>query len=315
MMREEIRERQNSGWSLDRLAAQRILYGQVKCVENLRLAAILLVSVLLLLAVAAESGAFSQGATMAVVLLWFIDQVTLVPWAARMREEAAAIQEDFDCRVLGIAWPHHVGVARPTDDRVRVLANRADKAGEARSKLADWYRPEEIPEEPVPARLHCQRVNCYWDSRQRREWIRLVGFTVLTLVVVGFVAGATMGVTLLEVVLGVAAGIRLLSWLLLERRAHLAAQQRMKNLHGYLSLGEDGGGPRTETDVRLIQAAIFEHRRSCPTVPDWYYRVRKIEFEGTAQGLSYVAVADGRTQTVRPGSGLEKGPRSCARGE
>ena len=84
-MREEIRQRQNSEWSLDRLAAKRILYGQAKCVENLRLAAILLVAFLLLSALAAESGAFSQGATMAVVLLWFIDQVSLVPWAARMR--------------------------------------------------------------------------------------------------------------------------------------------------------------------------------------------------------------------------------------
>ena len=279
-MREEIGKRQNSEWSLDRLAAKRFLYGQAKCVENLRLAAILLVAFLLLSALAAESGAFSQGATMAVVLLWFIDQVALVPWAARMREEAAAIQEDFDCRVLGIAWPGYLGVARPTDDRVRVLSNRAHKAGVARNELADWYRVDEIPEEPVPARLHCQRVNCDWDSRLRGEWIRLVGFTVSTLGLVGVVAGAALGITLLEVVLGVAAGIRLLAWLFLEQRAHSAAQKRMKNLHGYLSLGE--GGPTTETDVRLVQAAIFEHRRSSPSVPDWYYWVRRKAYEGRA---------------------------------
>ena len=283
-MREQIGERQNSQWSLDRLAAQRLLYGRAKRVENLRLAAIVLVAVLLLCALAAESGAFSQGATMAVVLLWFVDQVVLVPWAGRMREEAAAIQEDFDCWVLDIAWPHHLGMERPTEDRVRVLANRAERAGVARKDLVDWYRPEEIPMQPVPARLHCQRVNCSWDSRLRREWICLVRFAVLALVVVAIIVGAAMGVTVLEVVLVVAAGIRLLAWLLLEQRAHSVAQKRMQKLHGYLSLGEDEGGPTTTADVRLVQAAIFQHRRICPSVPDRYYWVRRKEYEGHMAG-------------------------------
>ncbi|MCY4555428.1 MAG: S-4TM family putative pore-forming effector [Chloroflexi bacterium] len=283
-MREEIRERQNSERSLDRLAAQRLLYGQAKSVEGLRLASVLLVAALLLVGLAVKAEPFSEGATMAVVLLWFIDQVALVPWVGRKREEAAAIQEDFDCCVLDIAWPNHLGVARPTGDRVRVLANRAQRAGVARKGLADWYRPEDIPLEPVAARLHCQRVNCHWDSRLRGEWICWVWFTVSALAVAGVVVGAAIGVTLLEVVLGVAAGIRLLAWLLLEQRAHSTAQKRMESLHGYLSRAGEMGGPTTVTDVSLVQAAIFEHRRTCPSVPDWYYWVRRRAYEGKPGG-------------------------------
>lgn len=281
-MREEIRERQNSEWSLDRLAAQRLLYRQAKSVEGLRLALILLVAPLLLVSLVVRAEPFSEWATIAVVLLWFIDQVAMVPWVGRKRAEAAAIQEDFDCCVLDIAWPDHLGVTRPTEDRVRVLADRAQEAGVARKDLADWYRPGDIPLEPVEARLHCQRVNCYWDSRLRGEWIRLVRFTVSALVVAGVVVGAAMGITLLEVVLGVAAGIRLFAWLLLEQRAHSAAQKRMENLHGYLSRAGAVGGPMTQPDARLVQAAIFEHRWSCPSVPDWYYRVRRKAYEGKA---------------------------------
>ena len=48
MMREDIRKRQNSEWALDRLVVQRLLYRQVKSVENWRLTLILLVAVLLL---------------------------------------------------------------------------------------------------------------------------------------------------------------------------------------------------------------------------------------------------------------------------
>ena len=100
----------------------------------------------------------------------------------------------------------------------------------------------------------------------------------------GVVVAAAMGITLLEVVLVVAAGIRLLAWLLLEQRAHSAGRKRMENLHAYLSRGEADGGPSTLGEVRLVQAAIFEHRRVVPSVPDWYYCVRRKAYEGKAGG-------------------------------
>ena len=77
-MREDIRERQNSERSLDRLAAQRLLYRQVKTVENWRLVSVFFVAGLLLSGLVMEEGPFSQGATMVVVLLWFVDQVVVV---------------------------------------------------------------------------------------------------------------------------------------------------------------------------------------------------------------------------------------------
>ena len=282
MMREDIRKRQNSKWSLDRLAAQRLLYRQVKYMENWRLTFILLVAVLLLSGLSVGAGAFSQGATMAVVLLWFIDQAVLVPCVGRMKEEAAAVQEDFDCFVLDIPWPEHVGVARPTSDRVEELTRAAKKAGMVRNELADWYRPEDIPVEAVQARLHCQRVNCRWDSRLRGEWIWSVRFAVAVLAVLGVGVGAMLAVSLLEVVLGVAAGIRLLAWLLVEQRAHSLARKRMENLHGYLSRTEAESNRMTSCEVRLVQTTIFEHRRVCPTVPDWFYQFRRQAYEGMA---------------------------------
>ena len=282
-MREEIGERQNSEWSLDRLAAQRLLYGQAKSVENWRLGVILLVVVLLLSGLALESGTFSQAATVAVVLLWLVDQVVLAPGVVRKKDEAATIQEAFDCFVLDIPWPDHLGLVPPTGDRVDELARYARDAGVARSKLASWYPLEKVPVGAVAARLSCQRVNCRWDSRLRGEWISHVMFAVWGVAVVAIILGVVFGITLLEVVLGVAAGTRLLAWLMLERRAQLAARNRVVRLHEYLSRPEDAGGPMTMNDVRLVQAVIFEHRRTCPTVPDCYYWFRRKAYEGTAE--------------------------------
>ncbi len=279
----DIRERQNDEWSLDRLAAQRYLYRQVKAVENWRLVLVLVVAALLILGLAFEAASFSQVATIVVVLLWFVDQIVLVRSAGRKKEEAAAIQEDFDCFVLDMPWPEHLGVARPTKDRVSELKKKASGAGVTRKELADWYGADDIPLEAVAARMHCQRMNCRWDDRLRREWICLVRFVVGAFVVVGVSVGAVVGVTLLTVVLGVAAGIRLIAWLLLEQRAQSLAQKRVENLHGHLSRAESDSGQMTLCDVRLVQAAIFEHRRSCPTVPERFYKSRLKAYEGEEQ--------------------------------
>ena len=56
----------------------------------------------------------------------------------------------------------------------------------------------------------------------------------------------------------------------------------MADLHGYLSRARAEDGPMSECDARVVQAAIFEHRRVCPTVPDWYYRFRRKTYEGKA---------------------------------
>ena len=270
-----IRERQNDQWSLDRLIAQRFLYRQAKRVESWRLLSVIVVAGLLLWGLAAEGGPISQVATLIVVLLWFLDQVVLVPLTGRIKAEAATIQEDFDCFVLDIPWSEHGGVERPTQDRVNELARKGRKLAAVKKGLEDWYGGDEIPAEALAARLHCQGLNCRWDGRLRKEWIASVCFVLAVLGVVGLVVAALVGVSLLDVVLAAAAALRLVAWLWMELRAQSVAKSRMEKLQGYLSRADWRSGQMNLCDVRLAQALIFEHRRSCPAVPDWFYRFRR----------------------------------------
>ena len=274
-----VRERQNEQRSLDRLVAQRFLYRKAKTMENSRLLLVVVVAGLLLWGLASEGGLFSQIATIIVVALWFVDQVVLVRCVSGMKQEAARIQEDFDCFVLDIPWPEHRGAERPTQDRVNELARKGSKLVAVKEALDNWYGSENIPADPLAARLHCQRANCRWDGRLRKEWI---GFVSCVTVVLGGVAlgvAALNGVSLLEVILAVAAGLRLFAWILIEQGAQSAAKKRMESLHGYLSRAGTQAGLITLCDVRLVQAAIFDHRRACPTVPDWFYRFRRKKHE------------------------------------
>lgn len=82
-----------------------------------------------------------------------------------MKDEAAAIQEDFDCLVPDLPWPEHSGVERPTNDRVKELVRKPGGRKTQRG-LTDWYGEDDIPVEATAARLHCQTANCRLPSER-----------------------------------------------------------------------------------------------------------------------------------------------------
>ena len=268
-----IEERQNCGRSLNRLAAQGYLYRCAESIENWRLVSVAAAVSLLMLDFAVGAAWFSQIATVIVVLSWSTEQALLVGRSTRMKEEAATIQEDFDCFVLQIPWPAHLGIDRPTQDRIRELSALAAGITAVNEGLTDWYGRDGIPSEPTQATLHCQRTNCRWDERLRKEWIRTLSTSlVLALTCIVAVAAFT-GVSVMEFVLLVAAALRVLTWLVVEFREQSTATKCMVRLHRHLS-GQAWNGQISMCEVRLVQDAIFAHRRSCPIVPDWFYRLR-----------------------------------------
>ena len=269
-----IVERQNCRRSLDRLTAQRYLYRRAKGVENWRLASVVVGVSLLLLDFGVGAPWFSHAATVVVVMSWSVDQAFLLRWSSRLKGEAAAIQEDFDSYVLEMPWPEYCGVERPTEDRIKELSTKAGRIQAATEGLADWYGKSGIPAGPIQSRVHCQRANCRWDERLRKEWIVCVTAALAAVIGCVVVVAAFAGVSVLELVLAIAAGLRIFAWLAVEYREQSAGRQRMGKLHRYLS-GDGRNDEMSMCDVRLVQAAIFDHRRSCPTVPDWFYGFRK----------------------------------------
>ena len=278
-----IVERQNDGRALERLIAQRYLYRRAKGVENWRLASVAIGVSLLMLDLAVGVSWFSQAATVIVLMSWSADQAFLLGWAARLRGEAAAIQEDFDCFVLEMPWSEYRGAERPTEDRIKELSKKAEGIPAVTEGLTDWYGRDGIPAGEIQGRVHCQRANCRWDERLRKQWTQSVTVSVALVFGCVVVIAASTGVMVLEFVLAIAAGLRIFAWVAVELREQWAAKQRVGRLHRYLS-GEGRSEQMSMCDVRLLQAAIFDHRRSCPTVPDWFYGFRRDAEEERGRG-------------------------------
>ena len=176
------------------------------------------------------------------------------------------MQEAFDCFVLDIPWPSHKGIQRPTEDRVRQLA----MAAKGVRLLENWYPPNAIPAEPMVAQLHCQRTNYWWDVNLRKKWTGLVRTLLWVLVALLLLLSISTGVTVAKLVAIIASNIRVVAWGLNERDNHATAIEHLVGMHSFVSsFGAEQ--PPSPADIRSVQDAVFDHRRSTPPIPDWFY--------------------------------------------
>ena len=252
------------------LAAKGVVYRRAKRVRNLGFLLVILVGILVLLALAAENVTFSYIVTLVALITWFLDQIVLKSCEAARKKEAATIQEEFDCFVLDLPWPEHKGISHPTADQIKHLVRISKKTPKVNDNLTDWYTPSAIPDDPVLAKIHCQRMNCWWDMNLRREWrtgLIAVGcvFVILTILV------AVLAETLVaEVITLAASNLRVLAWGVGEIQAQATAIERVNGIHRYLSRFSDSKRP-SEFNIRSVQDEIFEHRCSNSPVPNWFY--------------------------------------------
>ena len=265
-----IQEKQNLPESLEKLAAQRFLYGCAKKMRNISLFLILLVAILGLIASVSEKQNFLQYIPVLTLLIWFLDQQFFKRRESRYKTEAATIQEDFDCFVLDLPWPSHKGLQRPTPDRVRQLAAAVAGKPEVLEKLKNWYVPEAISRDPILSRVRCQRMSCWWDVNLRRRWSAVLKWSFWVFAVLVLSLSVVTGITVLKLIAVIASNIRILAWGLGEINDQDEAVARTDRIHRYIS-NFCGEKEISLNDVRRIQDEIFEHRRLNPPVPDWFY--------------------------------------------
>lgn len=265
-----IQERQNLPEALDRLAAQRLLYRRAKLVRNVAMLTVLCIAVLALIGAGVQNNDFSYGVTVAALFTWFLDQFFLKEVEAKNKKEAAAIQEDFDCMVLDISWPTHKRVKQPTRDRIKQLAAQARKNPEIVKNLSDWYTPSAIPEGIKQAKIHCQRMSCWWDVDLRKRWRTVLALAFWVFVVVAILLAVVCGITVAKFVALVASGLRILAWGIGELKAQDSAIKNILEMHEMID--KAGGDSKvTNSQIRCFQDEIFEHRRTNPPVPEWFY--------------------------------------------
>lgn len=255
---------------MEKLAAQRLLYRRSKLARNVGMLMVLTIAVLALIGAVAQNKDFNYGVALAALFTWFFDQFFLKEIEGKNKKEAAAIQEDFDCAVLDIPWPAHKRVKRQTRDRIRQLAAQANKNSEIVKKLRDWYTPSAIPEDKTQAQIHCQRMNCWWDVDLRKRWRTVLSVAFWVFVVIAILLAIVFGITVAKFVALVASGLRILAWGIGELKGQDSAIKNVQEIHEMLNAAEEDTNI-TGTQIRCFQDEIFDHRRTNPPVPEWFF--------------------------------------------
>ena len=286
-----IQGRQNQSESLAKLAAISVLYRRAKWTHNLGFFLVILVGVFLTLALVVEDEWFNCVVTLVALGTWFLDQTYLKNLENVFKKEAATLQEEFDCFVLDIPWPEHKGIRHPPSDRINQLER---KWSESNTELRDWYTLGGIPNDPVLAKVHCQKMNCWWDVELRGVWKTLLKGVLWCSAIVSIVIAVLTGMTFGSAIPLTAANLRILAWGIGEIRVQSAAIDHITRIHCYLSKIHAGKAPISLCDIRLLQGEIFEHRRSNPPVPNWLYRWKRDGQQSQAAGLRKREIVDRR---------------------
>lgn len=203
----------------------------------------------------------------------FASRLILEPFKRELQLKGATAQEQFDCRVLGIAWNDALVRRLPHED-----VSAASRSMKGAAGARDWYAADDELPWPMSVLL-CQRSNAVWARRQHRAYSWTVVGAAVGWAVVGVVVAIADSASLAQYLVTVALP-SLPAFLDASElsRGHAAAAQSRQLLEVQTDDLLRASGA-TERDVREIQDQLFNLRRDAPLVPEWFYKLIRPRFE------------------------------------
>lgn len=289
-----IPTRQNACVQIQRLGAQRQLYATAKLILCFQI--FLSVPVVIVLAILVVAYPDAKGfAALYGFLASLSDVLLFSPWQKSIREDAARIQEQFDCEVLGIPWNDLKAGKKPDSELVRAQADKYQKWASEMPSVSDWYGCE-VGELPIHiGRIACQRSNCWWDATQRRmyaSWI--LGFVIVISVVVLLISTRS-GSSIEDFVVRVLCPLFPLLLLgirqFVDHKEAARRGEKLKEYAGKVWADALGGKPEQQLTqmARGLQDEIFDHRMRSPLIFDAIYKRLQSSYESQMNhGISFL---------------------------
>lgn len=269
--------KQNEAESLELLAAMRQNYiYQKRVLALLFILNIVVVIAFAVLASLLKSQSFNEWVAVYGVFLTFIDVVILTPRMKCFAVKAAAIQERFDCYVLGLS-KHIVKQPDCIDQYDISIAAKAYKKLPG-SPLKNWYSKVTAEMTASEAVYNAQLMNVWWDKKQKeifQKWAIIVLF-VLSFIVLLTAYMQDLGFrSLLAYVMPL-----ILPAVIFWYNFHTGLAGDISRLQKLEALMKGLGVNSYGVDkARQIQDAIYEHRRSNTPVFDWIFERLRPAFE------------------------------------
>lgn len=179
----QIAEQQNSEPQLQRLAASSLLYSRAKTLLAVQFTLTVpgaMASALIM----AWQPTWKIWLTFYAITISLLDALVLDRIQTALKKKGARVQEMFDCDLFDLSWRSARCGARVDTEDIRESAETYTRKNPNLPGLRDWYPPDVASLALPLARLVCQRANCWWDSRLRRNVASFL-LGILIIVVVG----------------------------------------------------------------------------------------------------------------------------------
>lgn len=279
-----INQRQNEEKCVAMLAAQRQLYNDAKKLDWTSTVLSVLIPFLLsciLLFVSKDSPVGVISYIVSIVSMIFSFCVS--GHIKNKKRMAAFIQQKFDTYVYTMPWNRRIfGDDKNVSSEIaqyseKILSNNAEK-----EKLKNWYTVEADRKPLNEGILVCQRENFTWDAGLRKRFRRLSIGVVVLLSGAVLIMGVILNESVIELLCRIAFWAPMLQWLF---ETVKMLNDDLENLNE-LDVAINSKEEKSMEDLQDIQKLIYEHRKGCLTIPNFFYGYFKDNDEDRAHRMA-----------------------------
>lgn len=278
-----IRKRQNEENSILKLAAQRQIYNEAKKIEYL----IVIFSVVIPFVFACIQIFIKNNA---ILNSWsyifsFFSMIVALIFSAHIDKKkgnAAFIQQQFDIYVYQMPWDKKLfGKNRNVNDVIADKSRKHLENAANKEKLMDWYPPIVDTVQINKGILSCQKENYKWDVDLRKRFRIASIIVVVILITIIIMFGIISDETISDMICRLAFIFPLAVWLFETIKKLNHDISRLSELYDFLSDKKD----KDLDELQCIQKLIYEHRKACMFIPNFFYQFFYKKDEQTAKNM------------------------------
>jgi hypothetical protein len=255
------------------LAAQKQIYKNCKIIDYL----VIFFSVLMPFFCAIVEIFFSKNNKMIsftyiFAIIGMIVSLFIANHIEKLQVVAAKIQLLFDMEVYQLQWDSKL--LGKKSNFTQTIAGKSKKIlakEKERKKILDWY-PKEYDKLTIKrAIFFCQRANINWDSNIRILY-KTFCCTLITIMVIIILASSILMDESLHIVLSKIIFIFPLMYWLSTKIVYINKDIRRLDELKDLFLDDSN---RNDDELLQIQSYIYENRKNCTLIPDWFYSINR----------------------------------------
>lgn len=275
-----IRTRQNEEHSIEMLVAQRKLYNDAKAVHWISTAlSVWIPFVLSILLVFVTQNSPLESVSYILSIISMLVSFGVDKYIKKRKELAASIQQKFDIYVYQMPWNERLfGKNKNLNHAIAEHSKSIMSKEDEKKTLYDWYTPIVDEKHINDGILSCQRENQWWDVGIRTRYRIACCVAIIVMTVIVFGMGIIRNEEVLTLLWRVAFIVPMLQWLI------DTVKQLNEDIDNLKEVDEMINDERSKSldDLQDIQVKIYEHRKGCFAIPDFFYKIFKDNDEDNA---------------------------------